>query len=132
MRKLLILTIFLSSLMMTSVAYAKWTKVAKGVVSGSTFYVDLERIKTHSGRVYYWFLADYLKPTKYGDISFTAYNEAECSQFRFRWLNASFYKGPMGSGTISFSHNTPDKDWTYPSPDSVDESVLKTVCNYKN
>ena len=53
MQKLLILPIIFLSLMMASVANAKWTKVVKSV-DGDTFYVDLERIKKHSGKIYYW------------------------------------------------------------------------------
>jgi hypothetical protein len=38
MRKLLILTIFLSSLIMTSVANAEWTKVAENVNGSRTLH----------------------------------------------------------------------------------------------
>lgn len=132
MRRLLIITtIFLSSLIMTSLAHAEWTQAAKSV-TGNTFYVDWERIKKHDGKVYYWRLLDYLKPTIDGDISSKTYFEAECGRFRFRYLNATFYTGPMGEGTVSTSVNTPEKDWRYPSPNSVDESILKAVCNYKS
>jgi len=128
---LIITTIFLSSLLMASVANAKWTEVVKNV-DGDTYYVDFERIKKHDGKVYFWELGDYLKPTKNGVISAKIYIEAECGRFRFRWLNQTYYKGPMASGTIIGSINIPQKDWNYPPPDSVAESKLKTVCNHKN
>ena len=130
MKKLLIITTFLSSMIMSSVAYAEWTKVVENV-SGVTFYVDLERIKKHNGKVYFWELADYLKPDKHGVISAKTYVEAECGHFRFRWLNASFYKGPMGSLPLVLSNNTPEIDWKYPPPNTADEAVLKAVCNHK-
>ena len=41
MKKLLILTIFLSSMIISSVAYSKWTEVVKNV-NGTTYYVDLD------------------------------------------------------------------------------------------
>ena len=75
MRQLLIITtIFLSSLLMASVVHAKWTKVGKSV--DGTFYVDLERIKKHSGMVYYWGLVDRSKPTMEisGKIFLISYN----------------------------------------------------------
>ena len=128
---LIITTIFLSSLLMASVANAKWTEVVKNV-DGDTYYVDFERIKKHDGKVYHWSLADLLKPSPAGIFSSKIYNEAECGRFRFRWLSQKYYKGPMGSGTIGSSINTPKKDWRYPPPDSVAESKLKTVCNHKN
>ena len=130
MKQLLIITIFLSSMMMSSVAYSKWTEVAKNV-DGDTYYVDFERIKKHDGKVYYWILNDYLKPTKYGAISSKIYTEAECGRFRVRLLNVTFYKGPLASGTINSSDNTPAKDWGYPKHDSSSEDILKAVCNHK-
>ena len=74
-------------------------------------------------------LIDYLKPTKYGDISNKSYFEAECGRFRSRHLTVIFYKGPMASGT-SKPIDTPEQDWMYPPPDSMMESALKAVCNH--
>ena len=121
---------------MTYVANAEWTKVSKNL-TGDTFYVDLERTKKHDGKVYFWQLADYFKPYKYGNISvgmmsFKTYVEAECGRFRFRNLSGTSYKGSMGTGTVITSANTPDKDWSYPSPNSAGEFKLKAVCNHKS
>jgi len=131
MKKLLILVTLISSLMMPSLAHAKWTKVAENV-KGDTYYVDFERIKKHEGLVYYWQVTDYLKPNEHGSISSKIYIEAECDRVRWRYLNDTYYKGPMGSGTISSSSNTPDENWTFPSPNSVSAFILKTVCNHKS
>ena len=92
----------------------------------------MERIRKHNGKVYYWELADFLKPTKYGDSSARTYIEAECGQFRLRGLNYEFYGGSMGSGKISTSKNTPSEDWRYPSPNSSSETILTIVCNHKS
>jgi hypothetical protein len=118
--------------MMASVVHAKWTEVGKSVVDGDTFYVDLERIKKHSGKVYYWQLGDFLKPTETGVFSSKIYNEAECGRFRNRILNSTLYKGSMASGEVFHSNNTPEKNWTYPSPNSMNEATLKAVCNHKS
>jgi hypothetical protein len=128
---LIITTIFLSSLMMASVANAKWTEVGKNV-SGNTYYVDFERIKKHNGRVYYWYLHDRLKPTSEGTMSSKIYSEVECGRLRDRFLNQFYYNGPMASGEIIHSDSISEKDWDYPSPDSVSEFILKAVCNHKN
>ena len=117
-------------MLISSVAHAKWTKVTEDK-NGTTFYVDLERIRKHDGKVYYWYLADLLKPEKNGTISFRLYTEAECGRFRYRWLSVTFYKDPMASGRINSSRNTPESEWSYPSPDSMAESTLKAVCNHK-
>ena len=130
MRQLLIITTFLSSMIMSSVAYAKWTEIGKNV--GETIYfVDLERSKKHSGKIYYWMIVDYLKHDASGTISHQSYYEAECGRFRYRNLSGMYYKDRMASGEVISSNNTPDKDWTYPPPNSVIESVLTAVCNHK-
>ncbi len=131
MRKLtLILTtlIFFSVMFSPSTSFAGWTKVSESV-SGSTFYVDFERIKKHDGYVYWWELSDWLKPTEYGTLSAKTYIQGDCKKFRYKWLSGSSHKEPMGGGTGEID-NTPDKEWTYPPPDSVSETVLKTVCQY--
>ena len=98
-------------------------------VSGTTFYVDFERIRKHGGYVYWWDLTDLVKPTKYGDLTWKVYNQGDCKLFRVKYLSFSFHKEPMGGG-IGQINNTPDKDWSYPSPDSVNETILKSVCKY--
>jgi len=115
---------------MSSVAYAEWTMVTKNV-NGNTFYVDLDRIRKHDGKVYFWHLLDYSKPTKTGVLSSKVYLEAECGRFRFRILNDTYYNGPMASGTVNSSNYTPDENWIYPPPNSPFEDVLKTACNHK-
>ena len=131
MKKLLILITLISPMIIPSVAYSKWTEVAKSV-AGDTFYVDLERIRKHDGKVYYWTLGDYLKPETNGVISAKIYAEAECDRFRYRWLSGTFFRGPMATGEVSSSNNTPDKEWNYPPPNSDSETVLKAVCNHKS
>ena len=109
-----------------STSFAGWTKVSENV-DGDTFYVDFERIKKHDGYVYYWYLIDYLKPT-FGDLSAKTYNQGDCKTFRYKWLSMSFHREPMGGGTGK--DEKPDKEWRYPPPDTVIETILKSVCQY--
>ena len=94
---------------------------------GDTFYVDFERIRKNDGSVYFWVLSDYLKPTKYGDLSSKVYYEGDCKLFRMMRLSSSYHKQPMGGGTGDV--NTLKQDWSYPSPNSVIETILKKVCS---
>ena len=123
-----LLTVLVLSLLSTPV-FADWTKVTENV-SGDTIYVDFERIRKQGGYVYWWDLTDLVKPTKYRDLFWKVYNQGDCQMFRFKYLSDSYYKEPMGGGTPSISSNTPDKEWNYPSPNSVDETLLKSVCAY--
>ena len=131
MRKLFILTILISSFMMSSIAHAEWTKVSQ-TVSGDKLYVDFTRIKQSNGRIYFWQLMSYSKPSQFGDQSSMVFYEVECEPFRFKYLADSYYPSPMAKGNPSTENNQPDKNWRYPKPKTSSESVLKTVCNHKS
>ena len=123
------LTIFLAltfSVLFSSSSYAGWTKAGENV-NGNTYYVDFERIRKVDGYVYYWRLSDYLKPLQSSIFSAKIYIQGDCKYFRFKGLSYSFHTEPMGGG--SGVAEEPDKEWTYPSPNSVDEITLKSVCN---
>ena len=126
MKKLTLLTVLVLSLLSTPV-FAEWTKVDENVY-GDTYYVDFERIRNHGGYVYFWELGDFLK-LESGYLSYKMYHQGDCKLFRFKILSPSFHKQPMGAGTGK-TDNRPDKEWTYPHPNSSFEIVLKSVCKY--
>ena len=97
-------------------------------VDGTTFYVDFERIRKHDGYVYYWVLTDFLKPDEDGVLSFKIYIQGDCKKLRLKFLSGSSHKEPMGGGTGK--DEKPDEEWHYPPPDTVSETILKTVCQY--
>ena len=90
--------------------------------------MDFERIRKHDGFVYWWDLTDYLKPNKYGDLSYKLYQQGDCKLFRYKYLGSSNYKQPMGGGHGA-DYNEPDKDWTYTTPNTSGEVTLKSVCS---
>ena len=127
MKKLtVIFTLLVSTVMFSSPSYSKWTKVSENS-DGRIFYVDYERIRKNGGYVYWWDLSDYLKPTKNGTMSSKTYSQGDCRLFRKKDLSWSSYKEPMGVGTGNL-YTPPDK-WIYPTPNSVDERILKSVCS---
>jgi hypothetical protein len=111
--------------MFSSSLYAEWTEVGENE-DGDTFYVDFERIRKHDGYVYYWELGDFLKRIKFGVLSTKVYRQGDCKLFRFKGLSYSFHKEPMGGGGGIVEE--PDTEWTYPSPTSPFEHILKSVC----
>ena len=113
--------------MFSSPSYSEWTKVNEDV-KGNSFYVDFERMRKVDGFIYFWTLSDYLKPTKHGDLSVKVYNQGDCKLFRYKTLSYSFHKEPMGGGTGDVQEPV-EKGWKYPSPDSVNEIILKVVCS---
>ena len=125
MKKLILILLF-STVMFSSPSYAGWTEVTEN--ARGTAYVDYERIRKHDGYIYFWELFDYLKPTLQGHLSAKIYYQGDCKLFRHKNLSYSFHKEPMGGGTGD-TVNKPDKEWTYPSPNSISEELLKQVCN---
>jgi len=128
MKKHLILSTLLFSVMFSSTSFAEWTKVENDL-KGNTFYVDFERIRKVDGYVHFWDLTDYLKLDERGIFSVKLYKQGDCKLFRFKNLNWIFYKEPMGGGTPKID-NRPDKEWRYPIPNSVSETILKSVCDH--
>ena len=126
MKTLLTIYTLVFTVMFSSTSHADWTKVNENV-NGDTHYVDFERIRKHDGFVYFWRLSDYLKPNSFGDLSVKVYQQGDCKLFRFKDLSRSFHKEPMGAGIGE--PNTPPHKWIYPPPNSVVESVLKSVCD---
>ncbi len=126
MKTLLTIFTLVFTLMFSSTSFAGWTEVSKN--SGKTYYVDFERIRKVDGFVYFWRLTDLLKPSPLGDLSVKFYRQGDCKLFRYKGLSSSIHKEPMGGG-IARVFNKPSKEWSYPSPDSVDELILKEVCS---
>ncbi|MDC0651236.1 hypothetical protein OAP52_04155 [Hellea sp.] len=118
------ISLFISTLMIASPAYADWVKLGDSVVG--TSYVDFDRIRTNGGYVYFWQLTDFSEP-KQGMLSFKSYVQGDCEIFRFKYLSTSFYKTPMGEGSGD-TFSPPNPEWTYPSPNSAGEVILKEVC----
>lgn len=127
--KPLILTLILVTLVTPAICFGEWTRVGDSV-NGNTYYVDFERIREHGGHVYFWQLTDFTKPLPSGSLSTKVYNQGDCGQFRYIALSFTVYKQPMGKGPTDGSINKPDKDWSYPIPNSVAEFQLKAVCDY--
>ena len=117
--------------MFSSTSFAEWKIVTLSkdefMQNKFIFYVDFERIKKVDGYVYFWNLVDYIKPGKYGDLSEKSYNQGDCKLFRVKVLSGSFHKERTGRGTGSDGKIT--GKWKYPSPNSVSEILLNSVCS---
>ena len=128
MRKLFALPLPLVSLMFAAPAHAEGTTLGE-LSNGEAYYINLERIREHSGSVFYWYLSEYLKPDEYGDFSTKTYNESDTQGFRYRDPSFSFHKAPMGEESEEVIK--PDGrhgDWSYPRPESPDELLPKVAC----
>jgi len=124
MRVLFLILILLSS----STAYAEWLGMIKND-DGDTYYVDFDRIREIDGYVYYWQLADYVKPISNEFWSAKTYHQGDCKLFRFKHLTVYFHKEPIGGGDGKIIYPTNSDKWMYPPPNSPTEYVLKSVCD---
>ena len=129
MKKHLTILTLIFPLMFSSTSYAEWTKVSKNS-DITTFYVDFKRIRKVDGYVYFWLLADFLKPINNGILSAKIYSQGDCKQFREKHLSIYFYKEPMGDGDNDGDPFTPPDKWAYPLPESSQETFLKSVCDF--
>lgn len=127
MKTLLTIFTLVFTLIFSSTSFAEWTEVGQNEV-GDTYYVDLKRIRKHDGFVYVWRLADYFKPTQYGDLSAKLYLQVDCKLFGMKVLSASFHKQPMGGGIPEFVNSPENRGWDFPPPNSAGEAVLKYTC----
>ena len=125
MKYLLMLSTLTASLMFSASSFAAWTEVAESV-DGDTHYVDFDRIRKVKGLVYYWEIQDFLEPSSNGSLSGKIYSKVDCDTMREMRLSISAYKLPMAEGAADTW--TPDPEWGYAQPDSVQEVKLLAVC----
>ena len=128
MNKLTLLISLAISVVLSTSSDADWTKVTQAL-NGDDHYVDFERIRKHSGQVYYWVMRDYLKPDEFGYLSDKYYYQGDCKQNRYNGLNAILYKEPMIEGDGE-STRLKSKKWVYSNSKTLSATILKAVCKY--
>jgi hypothetical protein len=126
MKKIIILSTLIFSVMFSSPSFADWKKVGENM--NGTFYVDYERIRKRGDYVYYWELLDLPRPDTSGHLSYKLYAQGDCNMFRYKFIISMTYPAPMGEGNGQTQYE-PGK-WEYPPPDSANEVNLKSVCAY--
>ena len=57
------------------------------------------------------------------------YVQGDCKMFRFLPLSFSHHEEPMGQGAGD-SNSPKNPEWKYPTPNSVGETALKSICTY--
>ena len=96
--------------------------------SGNSYFLNFNTFKKHNGYIYWWDMVSYLKPNKFGTFSSQTYYMGDCKLFRFKILSDKNFEGQNGTGSFKI-YNVPDKEWRYPSPNSIGEYLFKFVCN---
>ena len=124
MKKLLVLALIILS----SSVFADWKYVSTST-SGIDWYIDYQTIKKNNGYYYFYAMTDLLEPDKDGDLSYAGYRKADCKIYRYMVLNEFYYTKNMGKGKLT---NNPSKnpEWKYPPPKSMNQTILRTICDY--
>ena len=130
MKKLILIFTLLFSVLFSSSSFSEWIEIGT-TVDGTTFYVDFKSIKKHDRYVYYWDLGDYVKPEgRHGNLSVTNYNQVDCELNRRKNLTQTQHEKHMAQGRILSRITEPDKNWSYPPPESLLITILSSVCKF--
>ena len=135
MKKLLVLTIFLSSLTACDSTENEWTKVVEKkdkTLENWESYVDFGTVKSNRGKVYYWTLNNYLTPNSSGIWSAKYYYKADSEAFRSGSVRKELYTHQMAKGELKYSYSTPMARLIGPSKNSTSEAVLRRVCRHSH
>ena len=114
-------------------SYGEWTFIGQNSDDDS-FYIDLDRVKSSEGYVYWWDLGDWVEPyeDETGIIEKPVYSQmeyvqGECAIKRFKTLSTNFYEEPMGEELI-YTFNDPEPLWDYFPPNSMGDEVFDISC----
>lgn len=118
--------IFFVLIFQSQSSFGDWKKIGETDKMG--VYIDFDRIRKNQGYLYYWEMRDVFVSNKWGMRSGIVYKQGDCNLFRYKILTDTMYDNFKGTGKIISSSNTPDKEWTYPKPGTVNEMILKSVC----
>ena len=127
MKKLnLIFTLFFSIIIFSSPSYSEWILVSTQSNGDKYFYED-SNIRKSDGFVYFWRMVSFDK--KIDDThSGVTYVKSDCSIFRLKYVFAILYSGPFKTGEIILREEL-NKGWDYPQPGSVNDKIMKKICN---
>jgi hypothetical protein len=107
-KKITILLVIIFSFLFSTTSWGDWNYVTESV-SGFKFYYDKNRIRKSRKFIYVWELQDYIKPSKWGDMSSTKYIQLDCSISRFTILKYQTYNKSMGEGKMTTDYYPPDE-----------------------
>ena len=107
--------------------FADWEKFGDAT-KGGEYFVEKDTIIKESGYIYFWKMIDSPKP--FLDTNFYSvkvYIKGDCKVKKIKTLTFVFYTGKKGTGE-SEQQESVNKNWKYPTPESVNYSILKKLC----
>ena len=110
-------------------AYAEWVKMAEAK-RGNVFYVDPTTVSIVENRRIVLEMIDYKRPDRDGDRSVRINREYDCEGARYQVQNATYHRGPMGTGDESTSI-VGTMGWTGIDPNTPARAILDYLCALK-
>ena len=127
MQKLnLIFTLLFSIIVFSSPSHSEWILVSTQS-NGDKYYYEDTNIRKSDGFVYFWRMVS-LGNKNNNHQSGITYIKSDCSIFRLRYVFAVLYSGPFKTGEIILRQKL-NKSWEYPHPGSVNDMIMKKICN---
>ena len=125
MKKIFLFILF--SLIFSSSSFAEWKKY--GNTENGEYFVETNSIIKESGYIYFWKMIDYSEPIVESSnyYSVKVYIKGDCKIKRIKTLSYVFSTGRKGMGQ-SDQQESVNKNWKYPTPESIDYSLLKKLC----
>ena len=124
MKKLLLLVLLSFS---TNVFGINWVEVFVSNSTGSSFYIDVDRIEVKKKFTYFWVLANFTKPvgaSRY--LSAKIKWKADCKEKKRRKLSLSIYKKNNAEELLETFRGF---GWEYPTPRTIGFAQLKFACD---
>jgi len=109
---------------------ADWLKIAD-IAGGGSAYIETDTIRKADGFIYFWDMQDYPVPNSWGSLSTQVYYEADCRRGRVKTLTYVYYENNMGLGQAE-EEEPYNKNWKYPSPNTITFNTLNIACNFSN
>ena len=117
---------FLFLILISLNSFGEW-KFHSTSVKGEIFYLHTDTITRDEDYVYFWYLKNYLIPSKFGDLSSKVKVKGDCNNNRLKYLTYIWYKEPMGKGLGERSDT--ESEWENQTTNSVGTELLNDACN---
>jgi hypothetical protein len=111
--------------LVTAPAWAEWVKVVD--LDKATFYLDPTTIRKDGYLRRVWTVQDLKERYQTGELSRRILKEYDCKNERSRSIVLSLHAGPMVTGNLVDSTDSPS-DWSAIPPQTPGSAILKIVC----
>ena len=118
---LIVLTFFTSSSV-----WANWVLV--GETHEAKFFIDYSTIRKEGSLSKVWQMTNLNERGSDGEMSVRTRNEYDCKEERRRIIDISTHTGVTAQGRTLLSDSSPGA-WTYIAPKTINEMILKIICN---